>query len=169
MVQTISGREKIDERWCAHQSPLHCYWQHFDCDFVYNSWWRQTNDGVGNERSISYTENNDTLHFNKISDEEKGCDVVGTAHAVFCTKTVEYGTVRNIWLVTKKEEIKFLRRIITIDETWVCNFKPKIEISENTLYKLLKVFNGHFVAVLSHCEWIKKKILTYFKKVIEKF
>ncbi len=40
------------------------------------------NDGAGDGKDIRYTENNHTLHFNQLSDEEKGCDIVGTAYAV---------------------------------------------------------------------------------------
>ncbi len=51
------------------------------------------NGSAGDERGVRYTENNDTPHFNRISDEEKDCSVVGTAHAVSRTKTPSYGTV----------------------------------------------------------------------------
>ncbi len=50
------------------------------------------NDSVRNGRGIRYTKNNDTLHFNQISDEEKGCSMAGITHAVSCTKTTLYGT-----------------------------------------------------------------------------
>ncbi len=36
------------------------------------NWQRQTNNDVGRGRGVRYTENNDTPHFNRISDEEKG-------------------------------------------------------------------------------------------------
>ncbi len=43
---------------------------------------------------VRYIENNDTQHFNRISDEEKVCGVVGTIiYAVSHTKTTLYGTV----------------------------------------------------------------------------
>ncbi len=48
------------------------------------------NDGVVNGRSIRYSKKKDTPHFNRISDEEKDCCAVGTAHAVSCTKTTTY-------------------------------------------------------------------------------
>ncbi len=53
--------------------PYH-YWQHCSCDCVHITWWRQTNDSMGDEKGIRYIENNDTPHFNQISDEEKGSD-----------------------------------------------------------------------------------------------
>ncbi len=40
-----------------------------------------------------YTKNNDTPHFNRVSDEGKSCGMVGTMHAVSYTKTASYGTV----------------------------------------------------------------------------
>ncbi len=112
MVQTILGREKIDRRWSMHWSPLNHYWQYFDCDRVHITWRRQTKDGAGGGRGIMYTANYDIPHFNRISDEEKGCGMVGTAHAVFCAKTTLYGTkvwncVRNIWIITKRKESCF--------------------------------------------------------------
>ncbi len=52
-------------------------------DKLWCSWWK----------GVRYTKNNDILHFNKISDEEKECVVVGTTHALPHTKTMSYGTV----------------------------------------------------------------------------
>ncbi len=43
-------------------------------------------DGLG-DGSVRYTKNNDMLHLNRISEEEKGSSMMGTAHAVSCTKT----------------------------------------------------------------------------------
>ncbi len=47
-------------------------------------------------RDTRYVENNDTLHFNQITDEEKGCRAVVTTHAVSHAKTL-YGTVSDIF------------------------------------------------------------------------
>ncbi len=44
------------------------------------------NDDAGDGRDVRYTENNDTPHFNRISDEKKGCGILGTTHAAFHTK-----------------------------------------------------------------------------------
>ncbi len=74
-------------------SPLYHYWQHFDCDRVLITQWILTNDGAGYGRGIRYTKNNETPHFSQISDEEKSCGTVGSAHAVSCAKTTLYGTV----------------------------------------------------------------------------
>ncbi len=93
IVQTISRREKIDGRWCVHRLSIYHYWKHFSCDCVHVTWWKQTNDNAGDERSISYTKNNDASYFSRIFDEEKGCGVVDTTHAISHTKTTLYRTV----------------------------------------------------------------------------
>ncbi len=76
-----------------HGLPLYCYWQYFNCDYVHITWRRQTNNGKGDGEGVRYTINNDTPHFNQISDEEKDCGIVGTTHAVSYTKTMSNGTV----------------------------------------------------------------------------
>ncbi len=52
-----------------------------------------TQMAVGEMECIRYTENNNTTYFNWISDEEKGCGMVGITHAVFLTKTMFYWSV----------------------------------------------------------------------------
>ncbi len=59
------------------------------------------------ERDVRYTKNNNTPHFNQISDEEKGYGAVDTTHAVSHSKTTSNETVWNIWLVTKRKELCF--------------------------------------------------------------
>ncbi len=52
---------------------------------------------------------------------------VDIAHAVSHIKTISLGTVKETLTYYKKEGIVFLQRIITIDETWVRNFKPELK------------------------------------------
>ncbi len=115
VVQMISGRE-IDGIWCTHWSPLYCYWQHFDCDGIHITW--QTNDGVRDGRGIGYTENNNTRHFNWISDEGKGCGNVGTANAVSCAKTMLCGTVLETFDSLQKGKNYVFATNNHIDATW---------------------------------------------------
>ncbi len=59
------------------------------------------NDGKGDGRCHN-TENNDTLYFNQIPDEEKGCNVVGTAHTVSHARRMLYGTVSKTFVLLEK-------------------------------------------------------------------
>ncbi len=135
MVQTISGREKIDRRWCEHQSPFFHYWQHFDCNCVHITWQRQMNDGAGNGRGITYTENNDTAHFYLISDEKKKVVARWVPHMLFSVQKQHYMELCQKHLARyKKEGIVLLQQIIAIDETWVCDFKPKLK-TQSAIFK----------------------------------
>ncbi len=106
MVQMISGREKIDEIWSLYQSPLYHHWQYFDCDPVHVTQWKQMNDVVGDGRGIKHAENNDTPHFNWISDKKIVLQWVPTCYLP-CKNNVVENYVRNIWLITKRKELSF--------------------------------------------------------------
>ncbi len=59
--------------------------RHLAC-CIHITWWRLTNNGEVDGRGIRYTKNNNTLHFNQISDEEKDCGFVTTTCMLFPTQ-----------------------------------------------------------------------------------
>ncbi len=128
----ISG--KINGRWFTRWLTLHYYWKHFDWDFVHSIWLRQMNDSAGDgEGCCQVYRKQCTLHFNKISDEGKGCGAVCTAHAVSHTKITSYRTV----LKTFDSLWKGRNCVFAINNHYQCNlgarFQTWIEISERDL------------------------------------
>ncbi len=72
------------------------------------------NDGTGNGRGVGYTENSDTIYFDQISDEEKGCGTLFSMQKQLCMELCQKHLTHY-----EKEGIAFLQRIIATNETWV--------------------------------------------------
>ncbi len=74
-----------------------------------------------------YTKNNDTLHFNQISDEEKCFVAQWVPHMLFPTqKQYRVELCQKYLTCYKKQGVPFLQRIIAINETHVRDFETEL-------------------------------------------
>ncbi len=138
-------------------------WQFFDCNRVHITWQRQMNDSVQDERGVTYTENNNTPHFNRISDEEKDCGTVSSTHTVSHAKTTAYGTVSETFDSLRKGRNYVFQWIIDIDETLVCDFKLELK-SQSEVWKGNVICHFLFIFLLCNfliSQWLDSSYLPH--------